>query len=327
LVEQILPNLFRIEIPLPNNPLKFLNSYIIKGQDRFLIIDTGMNRQECMRPMLYSLETLGVDLNKTDFFITHLHADHIGLVGNLSSKTSKVYCSMVEASVINCVSKSPVERLQKITAFYRSHGFPEDELNKAKKNHPGYLYNLKRKLDFCALKEGDIIDIGDYSFMCVETPGHTPGHMCLYETSKKILVSGDHILFDITPNITYWPELENALKAYLASLEKVFPLDVNLVLPGQRNIWNNHRKRITELQEHHKDRLNEVISALSNGDKTAWEIAPCLTWDVDFNSWELFPAVQKWFAFGETIAHLNYVTASGRIRRRKEDNKIFFSLK
>jgi len=68
--------------------------------------------------------------------------------------------------------------------------------------------------------------------------------MCLYEPAKKILVSGDHILFDITPNITFWPNLKNSLKAYLSSLEKVFSLQVDLVLPGHRNICNNLNKEL-----------------------------------------------------------------------------------
>ncbi len=84
MIEEIVPNLYRAEIPLPRSPLKWLNSYIVKGGDRFLIIDTGFNRQECLDAMNASLQKLGVDLNKTDFFITHLHADHMGLVGTLA---------------------------------------------------------------------------------------------------------------------------------------------------------------------------------------------------------------------------------------------------
>jgi len=326
MVEEILPHLYRTEIPLPKSPLKAVNSYLVEDRGRFLIIDTGMNREECMRPMLSTLEELNVDLDKTDFFITHLHADHLGLVGNLATETSKIYFSAMEASIVSFEGNKAEERFMELFPFYISHGFPEDEIKKALQNHPGYRYSPRRKLEFTVVREGDTIDIGDYSFRCIETPGHSPGHMCLYEASKKILISGDHILFDITPNITCWPELENALKDYLASLEKVYPLEVNLVLPGHRNIWNDHRGRIRELQEHHKSRLAETVAALEEGDKTAWEVAPCITWDIDVSSWELFPPVQKWFAIGETIAHLNYLEGDGTIRRKTEDGKVLFSL-
>ena len=325
--DKILPDFFRIEIPLPDSPLKALNSYLIKGEERSLIIDTGMNREECLGPMLSSLKELNVDLTRTDFFITHLHADHLGQVGKLSTEGSKVYFSQVEAYVIAAETERAEERFKDFFNFYTSNGFPADELKKAYANHPGYRYGTRRALEFSILKEGDSIDIGNYCFRCIETPGHSPGHMCLHEENKKILISGDHILSRITPNITCWPELENSLKAYLASLHKVSTLDVNLVLPGHRNIWSDHTQRIMELQEHHQSRLNEVLFALGDGDKTAWDIAPYITWDIDVSSWDLFPVVQKWFALGETLAHIKYLEADGRVGRKSKDKRILYSLK
>jgi len=323
-IEEILPSTYKIEIPLPKNPLKALNSYLIKGRERSLIIDTGMNRQECMREMSSCLGRLSVDLKKTDFFITHLHVDHIGLVGNLATNASKVYFNDLEASIVS--PDRSEGHLRQISAIYKSHGFAGDELKKATTSHPAYLYGLKRHVDFCPLKEGDTIDIGDYSLKCIETPGHSPNHMCLYEANKKVLISGDHILSDITPNIALWPEMENPLKEYLASLEKVYALDVDLVLPGHRNICNDHRRRIRELQEHHQARLKEILSALEDGEKTAFQIAPWVSWDIDCSSWELFPPSQKWFALGETIAHLKYLEENRMIHRKTREQKIVFSL-
>jgi hypothetical protein len=63
--EEILPNLFRNKIPLPESPLKYLNSYIIKDPERSLIIDTGLNREECLEAMQKGLDTLGIDLSKS----------------------------------------------------------------------------------------------------------------------------------------------------------------------------------------------------------------------------------------------------------------------
>lgn len=324
MVEEILPNLYRIEVPLPNNPLKSLNSYLIKAPERFLIIDTGMNREECARAMSSGLAAESVDLNKTDFFITHLHADHAGLVGNLASDNSKIYFNEIDAAVANRGMNE--KEWQENERLYGAHGFPPDELTRAIASHPGRRYSSRKKIDYCIVKEDDLINIGDYSFKCIETPGHTPGHMCLYEPAKKILISGDHILFDITPNITFWPGVNNSLEMYLASLDKVLSLGIDLVLPGHRNIWGNHRKRISELKAHHEARLNEVISALKEGEKTAYQIAPYITWDIDCSSWEAFPAQQKIFAVGETVAHVEYLEGNKVVRRKMKEGKILFSL-
>ena len=58
--EEILPNLFRIKIPLPESPLKYLNSYIVRNSQKNLIIDTGLNRKECLEAMQNGLQSLGV---------------------------------------------------------------------------------------------------------------------------------------------------------------------------------------------------------------------------------------------------------------------------
>jgi len=71
MIEEILANLYKIEIPLPDNPLKALNSYVIRNSERNLIIDTGWNQEECMNAIQTGLRELGVDIRKTDFFITH----------------------------------------------------------------------------------------------------------------------------------------------------------------------------------------------------------------------------------------------------------------
>ena len=91
MIEEIVANIYRIEIPLPRNPLRALNSYAIKSPGRNLIIDTGWNQQECMDAMQAGLKELEIDIGMTDFFITHLHTDHLGLVSSLVTDTSTIY--------------------------------------------------------------------------------------------------------------------------------------------------------------------------------------------------------------------------------------------
>ncbi len=324
--EQIFPDLYRIEIPLPNSPLKALNAYLIKSPGRSLLIDTGMNRKACLDAMRSSLETLKVDMNRTDIFITHLHADHLGLVESLATDTTTLYFSRKEASLFNSIVGAVEKRQQAFLELLNSNGFPEDELKQALNGHPGYRYSPKEKIHFAELKEGDTLVAGNYAFTCIETPGHSPGHMCLHEENKKILFSGDHILSDITPNITCWPDMPDTLNAFLESLDKVYALNVDLVLPGHRSLVTDHKKRIRELKAHHDARLNEAFNALKRKDGTAWDVAPYISWDIKASSWEQFPSVQKWFAMGETIAHLNYLVSDGRIRRMDANGKITYSL-
>jgi len=319
--EEILPNLYKIEVPLPRNPLKAVNSYIIKADGKSLIIDTGMNREECLSVLSAGLTELGVDLNKADFFITHLHADHLGLVSTIATDTSKIYFNQADADIINS------EAWEDYSNFAGINGFPKDELQRAIQSHPGFKYSTKGHVDFHILQEGEAISIGDYLFKCIETPGHTPGHICLYEPDKKIFISGDHILSNITPNISSFSNDENPLKEYLISLDKVYNFDVRLVLPGHRAAFTNFKERIQELKRHHQVRANEVLSILKEDNKDAFHVASQMTWDMSYESWELFPFLQKWFATGEAIAHLKYLEEEGKVRREIKGQKAMFSLR
>jgi glyoxylase-like metal-dependent hydrolase (beta-lactamase superfamily II) len=313
MIEEILPSLYKLEIPLPDSPLKALNSYVIKGRERSLIIDTGWNREECMLAMQAGLACLGIDLRKTDFFITHGHGDHLGLVPCLATETSCIYFNRPDMEWLQDAA-----RWGKFLDFARLNGFPEDELRRRPQGPPEY------NLPFSIVKEGDTIIAGEYQFVCIATPGHTRGHLCLYEPGNRVLVAGDHILDEITPNITLWSYGRNPLKEYLSSLDKVSKYDVELVLPGHRALLGDPEKRIGELKSHHEMRAREIFSILGEGPQNGFQVAAKMSWDITYDSWDLFPMTQKWFATGEAIAHLKYLEEQGLIQREmNEDAKSF----
>jgi len=320
MVKEILTDLYKIDIPLPMNPLKTLNSYVIKAPERNLIIDTGWNQEECLNAMQAGLRELGVDIRKTDLFITHLHADHLGLAPFLASETSTIYFNQPDADRIRSGTL-----WDDLLNFTRLNGFPESKLKGAIDSHPGFKFGLKKEVPFHILRDGDRINIGDKEFWCVETPGHTRGHMCLYEPRTKIFLAGDHLLNDISPTIQSWSDDWDPLEEYLKSLDKVYQFDIELVLPGHRSIINHYKERIQELKSHHQKRLEEIISILGKGSQDAYQIASQMTWDIMYDSWELFPISQKWFGMGEAIAHLKYLVQKGTIQKKIENKKIMFS--
>jgi glyoxylase-like metal-dependent hydrolase (beta-lactamase superfamily II) len=271
--------------------------------------------------MREGLQELDVDPGATDFFITHLHADHFGLVSKLVSDTGKVFFNRPDSEIIEAWGGwEPMIR------YGGMNGFPEELLRAALNSHPGYRFHSDWVPELSILRDGDTIGVGDFSFRCIETPGHTRGHTCLYEPSARILIAGDHVLEDITPNIQCWSDSENPLQSYLESLDKVRELDVDLVLPGHRRLFTNLRERIDELKHHHERRAEEALSILKDGAQTAYAVASMMTWDIECDSWAAFPIAQKWFATGEAISHLRYLEEMNRIRREPFEDRISYTL-
>jgi glyoxylase-like metal-dependent hydrolase (beta-lactamase superfamily II) len=320
MVDEVMERLYRIEVPLPNSPLKELNSYVIKGDARNLIIDTGFNRNVCFEAMQKGLAKLDIDLSKTDFMLTHMHADHTGLVSRLANETSTVFFSRIDSRTLDNGNY-----WQQLIDYAEINGFPAEELLKALDNHPGFKYSPEKFPEFHLIDDGYVIECGGYSLQCVATPGHTQGHICIYEKDKRILFSGDHILFDITPHIESWAYTINSLADYITSLDKVYNLPVDLVLPGHRNFFKDLKSRIDELKIHHRQRADEVMDVLGKKSMNAYDIAVGMTWDIDCENWQDFPIAQKWFATGEALAHLRFLESEGRIIRNTRKKIVTFS--
>ncbi|MDD2604795.1 MAG: MBL fold metallo-hydrolase [Desulfobacteraceae bacterium] len=320
MIEEISPDLFRIQVPLPNTPLKFLNSYVVRSPNRSLIIDTGLNHDTCFEALQAGLKEIGVDPARADLFITHLHADHFGLVARLATTDTRVYFNRPDAEIIESW-----EGFGPMLEYAGRNGFPVDRLRAALAAHPGSRFGSEWVPPLEMLADGDGIEAGPYRFRCVSTPGHTLGHMCLYEPRHKLLVSGDHILIDITPNIQCWTDAENPLKAYLESLDKVTTLEVNRTLPGHRRLMGDPCPRIAELKAHHRDRLAEVLVILAHGPRNAFDVAARMTWDIKADRWEDFPVAQQWFATGEALSHLRYLEEEGKIARLEKGDGVWFA--
>jgi glyoxylase-like metal-dependent hydrolase (beta-lactamase superfamily II) len=275
--------------------------------------------------MRASLRKLHVDLRRTDFFITHFHIDHFSLVLKLATEASTIYFNKPDMDIIDRMVRSNF--WDEITHFTLLNGFPENELKEIPDFRAADPYRFDRGLSFKMVEDGDTITAGNHTFTCLRTSGHSEGHTCLFELDKKILLSGDHLLGDITPAVQLRSPDGNPLKKYLESLDRVYKMDIELVLPGHRNPFRKCKERIEELKNHHQERADEVISILEKSSKNAYQVASAMTWDVNCDGWDFFPALHKWFATGETMAHLKYLEEKDTIRKEMREQKIFYSLK
>lgn len=316
MITEIARDLYSIAVPLPDNPLKNLNAYLIRGE-RNLLVDTGFRQEACREALLGGLEELGVSMEDTDIFLTHLHSDHTGLAPDIRGKDTKIYIGARDLS--HMPGKNSSFRWSDSDDRFAAEGFPRPLLAVLTERNPAQGLSPVPYDGYLPVEDGQRFSYGSHRFEALWTPGHTPGHMVLWEKETGICLLGDHVLFDITPNISRWMGVQDSLGDYLASLRRIKTLPVTVPLPAHRSVQGNFSLRCDQLIAHHQRRCQEVLDILSvGGCLTAWETAARMRWKIRASSWEDFPTPQKWFAVGEAMAHLDHLIALGQVRRTQD---------
>jgi glyoxylase-like metal-dependent hydrolase (beta-lactamase superfamily II) len=165
------------------------------------------------------------------------------------------------------------------------------------------------------LEDGDKPDVPGWDLTAIWTPGHSPGHLCFYVPSLEIMLTGDHVLPRITPNVSAHPQSgDNPLGDFLSSLDKVAAYDLTgsmLALPAHEHRFVGLSARTAELRAHHQQRFNEIAAALQDGIETAWEVASRMSWS---RSWSGLDHFMRRAALGEAMAHLIAMRNQGIVR-------------
>ena len=320
MIEKIYEDLYRIEIPLPDNPLVMLNSYLICSSKRNLLIDTGFNTDESKAAINSAMAAVGFSMENTDIFITHAHSDHAGLAGYLSRQNNVVYCGAFTAKAFKAGNKM-WDYLHEVIA---QSGLDKKDFDMKIDMHiPAKIRNMQ------VVFEGDILCVGRWNLRCINTSGHAPDHFCLYDEEKQFLFSGDHILAGITPNITLWDApwecADNPLMDYLENLDKIAALHIERIFPAHREIIENGYRRIQELKEHNARRIEDILEIIGNDKVTGAETASRMHWDIK-SKWIDFPPFQKLFAVGEALSHLTYLVCRGVLKKELgTDGIVYYS--
>lgn len=322
MLTEVYPSIYQLEIPLPGNPLKAINTYLIKGSTRNLIIDTGFDIDEGRALLMRAMGELQMLPEETDLLITHLHSDHSGLAARLGKEGMRVFSGRVDGAMINEMAhRSYWQKFEDLNILM---GMAQDHITF--EEHPGYKYCPKEPVDFVLLEDGDIVNLGNFTFTVVDIPGHTPGHIGLYEAKQKLFFAGDHILDKISPNIAFWGFDQDILAVYLGSLQKARALDIDYCFTAHRNILRDPIRRIDELAEHHEKRLSEIMIILEAGPMTTRQVAASMQWDLRISHWEEFPPNQKWFAAGEALSHLEHLAATGLAVCTNIDGVLYYGI-
>ena len=322
-VYQITDDIVQVKLPLPF-VLKIVNCYLIRDDDGWTALDTGLNTSASRRVWQETFEGLAIgpgDIRR--IVLTHSHPDHFGLAGwlqNFANGNSvhpepPVFMSPREAELARLIWVQADDLAPEIANFWRTCGVPAGvaktilaHTRKTRERtfpHPTVIEMLE---------PGTSLRIGKRNFQIIHAPGHSDGQIIFYDSGDHLLLCGDQVLMKITPNIGLWYlSASDPLGQYLCSLRELTDIEVRVALPGHGPIITHWHERLDELQTHHATRLDEMVQAVRNGPTTSYEVSLQLFGFDDLGMHEVS------FAIVETLAHLEFLRVRGCLEREQSD--------
>lgn len=313
-VEQVLPGLWSIPVPMPISPLRYAFAYALElDGGGIMLVDAGWDAPEALAGLETGLAEAGATLaDVRGVAVTHIHPDHYGLAGRVR-EVSGAWLALhsADAGLIATRYGDVDELLAQVAAWLRGAGAPEEEVEPLTRASMEIREFVAVAPPTLLLGDGDPVHAPGWDIVAIHTPGHSPGHVCFHERRTGVVFTGDHVLPNITPNISLHPQSgSDPLGAYLTSLERLRGLGAVPALPGHERRFDDLEARVRELLDHHEHQLGQVLELVAAGAGTTWDVAERFPWS---RSWNRITGFMRRAAIGETHAHLEVLRRRGLV--------------
>lgn len=311
----------QIKVPL-SFPLRWVNSYLIRGSNGYTLIDPGLHTQEseaCWADTMKEMKITFKDIEQV--VLTHHHPDHYGLSGWFQAQSNApVYLSEPSNQLVIRLWGEQQTLTQELHLFFLRHGMDPSLAVQMIPHMDSFIPLVSPQPQITVINEGNQIRLGDTDYRCILTSGHATGHLCFYNATSQIMFCGDQVIPQISPNVSYIPNHDpNPLLSFMDSLELLTHYEVSKAYPGHRDPFDTFAARVEEIIEHHEQRLIKITNLLEHP-ITAFEMCNLLFGNK-------LPIHQLRFAMGETIAHLVYLVHNKTAFKHEHNGVILFQQK
>ena len=323
-ITEVAPGILRLQLPIRLPGLGHVNCYALEDSRGVALVDPGLPGNKPYQELKSRLSAAGFPLKRVHtVVVTHSHHDHFGGAPQLAKDTGADIVTHATfrlwwdtADDVELIDKpvnadgTPTGQRQDAAPWGGARPRPPRRV--IAKAMAGRLLGrnwFRAPTPTVRLEEAETIELAGRPWVAVHTPGHTADHLCLYDPTEGVFLSGDHVLPTITPHIGGLATGLDPLARFFDSLERMHTFDdVKQVLPAHGHPFTDLGGRADAIRRHHEERLDKLRVALD-------AIGPA---DVKALSHELF-AQRAWgpMAESETWAHLEHLRLAGDATREE----------
>ena len=305
---EVAADVFELRLPIPFED-GLVNVFLFPDGDEADLVDCGMNTDESVDAIHAAVRHVGAKRIRR-LVVTHIHPDHYGAAGVFAGPgLADLYLHRLEVPLVYPRYVELEHLVSEVHTYLLVNGVPEDEAQVMSNSQRALSEIVKPAVPAVQLEGAETLEVGRRRLRVEWTPGHSPGHICLYDESDKLLLAGDHMLPELSPNIGLHPQsTPDPLHEYLDGLKRLVGYEPRLILPAHGRPFTEASKRVSALLAHHKRRLEQIAAIASHGERSAWAVALEL-WGLRDNPYEKRAALQ------EGLAHLQALAVEGRVKK------------
>jgi glyoxylase-like metal-dependent hydrolase (beta-lactamase superfamily II) len=306
---EVAADVFELRLPIPFED-GLVNVFLFPDGKDADLLDCGMNAEESLEAIHRAVRQLGAQRLRR-LMVTHIHPDHYGAAGTLAGGEglADLYIHRLEVPLVQPRYVELEHLVEEVKHYLLVNGVPGAEAEVVSNSQRALSQVVKTAEPSVQLDGAETVSLGHRKLRVEWTPGHSPGHICLYDRSDGLLFAGDHILPDLSPNIGLHPQsTPDPLHEYLDGLRRMAAYRPKLVLPGHGRPFSTVASRVDALVAHHQRRLEQILEIVGGEEKSGWQVALDL-WGPRDNPYE------KRLALQEGLAHLQALAVDGQVSK------------
>jgi len=305
---EVATDVFELRLPIPFED-GLVNVFLFKDGAEVDMLDCGMNSGESLESIRLAMDHLGAGRLRR-LAVTHIHPDHYGAAGMLAGEgLADLYIHRLEVPLVHPRYVELEHLVKEVRTYLLVNGLPSEEAEVLSNSQRALSQLVKTAEPSVQLEGAESLQMGRRRLRVEWTPGHSPGHICLFDETDKLLFAGDHMLPELSPNIGLHPQsTPDPLHEYLEGLQRVAGYGPRLVLPAHGRPFTGAADRADALVAHHRRRLEQIVEIVGREEKSGWQVALEL-WGPRSQLYE------KRLALQEGLAHLQALAVDGLLKK------------